>query len=131
MAPVEIIAVICELLAWFGLPLGLLLLLVVFVVHAFDGGWERTEIVLVDTPGGRIARWFAGHEFFERMLHHEERHRLGDAEEFDAYTARNSPSTMQLDPRRPAMQLVRFLAYVFLVIGFAGLVGAVVCLFFV
>ncbi|MWB98055.1 hypothetical protein [Agromyces seonyuensis] len=129
MSSVEIASLIGELLSWIGLPLGLLLLIIVFVVHAFDGGWEDTEIVLVETPEGRIARWFAGNEFFERTLHHDEARRIGDATEFPAYTARNSPSTMRLERRRPAMHLLRTLALLFLGIGFLGLVVSTAGLF--
>lgn len=68
MNAVDIIARIGEVLSWFGLGLGIPLLLGAAVRHGIDGSWIPIEIAVVESGGVRLARWFAGGDFREHRL---------------------------------------------------------------
>lgn len=72
MTPLETLAMIGEIFSWIGLGIGLPLLLLALAVRAADGPWEAVEIAVVRDDSGLSARWFAGEDFRERGLRHDE-----------------------------------------------------------
>lgn len=127
MQPLDVFAIVGEVLSWIGLGIGVPLLVLALMFRLVEGAWLDVEIAIIDRDGSLIARWFAGGDFHERPL------RPGELASAEGDWARgvvsaNNPARARLEP--PHLRRVLWtLGIVFTGVGVLGFVVSLLPLF--
>ncbi len=126
----ETVDALTEIFTWVGIGGGILLALVALIMHLADGTWVPTRAVLVESPTGRLVRWFDDDGGVgEAHLTHEQEHHLGDVELADVYVRMGSHDRARLTKGSPAVRAVALLSAGLLMVGLVAMVISLVMLF--
>lgn len=122
MQIIDTFALVGEVLSWIGLGVGIPLLVIAGMIALAEGRWDRIDMVVIQSGGALIARWFAGGEFHERPLTSREQ---VEGDWHQGFVSVRNPSHVRTHPP----MLRRFfltLGSVFTAIGVAGFVVSMI-----
>ena len=119
MDPLDVVALVSEVVSWITLVGGGLCLLAFAFARVADGTWEPTDAVVVDDDGdrGTRVRWFAEGEFHERGLEPDEQTQVVATETQPAYYRRRTPERLRFEADSPVPRMLGTLAAILIVIG--------------
>ena len=126
----EAVDALTEIFTWVGIGVGVVLALVALIMHLADGTWVQTRAVVVDSPTGRLVRWFDDDGGVgEAHLTHEQEHHLGDVDMADVYVRVGSSDRARLTKGSPAVRAIALLSAGLLALGIVAMVVSLVMLF--
>ncbi|WP_157007383.1 hypothetical protein [Agromyces laixinhei] len=129
MNAADTVSVIAEVIGWFALAAGLVLLLLALLIRLADGRWLRTEAVVIDEDGGSVVRWFTDDGFQSRRLSEDERAHVTRPDEEPAYYKEREPYRLRLHEPPPGRRVIRILGIVFIGIAAASAAVGLVLMF--
>ncbi|MGP6172246.1 hypothetical protein ACTU6U_10645 [Microbacterium sp. A196] len=119
MTPIDVFAIVGEVLSWIGLGVGIPFLIIAGMVALVEGRWERVDMVVIEHDGATVVRWFAGGDFHERALTSRER---ASDEWHQGYVRVWDPQHVRLHPP----MLRRLFLTIGAIFAGAGVVGFIV-----
>ncbi|WP_168197029.1 hypothetical protein [Agromyces laixinhei] len=129
MNAADTVSVIAEVIGWFALAAGLVLLGLALLIRLADGRWLRTEAVVIDEDGGSVVRWFTDDGFQSRRLSEDERAHVTRPDEEPAYYKEREPYRLRLHEPPPGRRVIRILGIVFIGIAAASAAVGLVLMF--
>ncbi|WP_157002798.1 hypothetical protein [Agromyces laixinhei] len=129
MNAADTVSVIAEVIGWFALAAGLVLLSLALLIRLADGRWLRTEAVVIDEDGGSVVRWFTDDGFQSRRLSEDERAHVTRPDEEPAYYKEREPYRLRLHEPPPGRRVIRILGIVFIGIAAASAAVGLVLMF--
>lgn len=129
MDVIEVLGMICEVLSWIGLGLGLPMLLLALLGRTIEGRWVPSEIAILDDPDHPRARWFAASDFWERPLRQSEAVHWEGQSTAPGYVSERHPRTMRFEPHHPALHALHVLGTTLTIVGAAAVALSFVFLF--
>ena len=118
----DTIAMVGEVLSWVGLGAGVPAILLALMIGLVEGPWRGIEIAVIDRDESRIARWFAGGDFHERLLRRDEA--FAEPGWHDGYVSGNDPGRARIGSRPHLRRVLWTLGIVFTSVGVLGLMGS-------
>ncbi|WP_353816793.1 hypothetical protein [Agromyces sp. SYSU T00266] len=126
MDPLDVIALVGEVIAWVALAAGGVLLLAFAFARMADGAWDAIEVAIVERDDGDVVRWFAGGEFHERPLEDEEPKPDSDDGEPLAWVRRRSPDRLRFEAASHLPRVLGTIAVILVGIGIIATVASTV-----
>jgi hypothetical protein len=118
---------VVEVFAWVGLGMGALVAGLALVLYLFDGTWHPTRVVIDDSEGGRVARWFDGSGGVgQAHLTSEQAHALAGKDEADVFVKRDR---LRLTQGSPIVRAAARIALGLIALGVVAIVTSWVLLF--
>lgn len=130
MSPVDTIGMIGELIAWFGVIVGLPLLAVALLIRVVEGPRHLISVTVIEVPDQeRVAIWTVGQRTYSRTLAAHEQVPVAADGTLTGFVLAREPDRLALHRRHPADRFCMTMAITMISAAVVGFLTSLLPLF--